>query len=525
MAFVRGKRIGSWVFGLLVLALACLAGACSNRLVSEEQEENASVPDKNGPSWPMLGGTIGRNLASPNEKNIPGDWNVQKGKEKNLKWTAKLGTMAYGGPVIAGGRIFVGTNNESPRDPKIKGDKGVLMCFRESDGKFLWQAVHDKLPKIEDSDVNDVVKHGVASTPAVDGDRVYYVSNRCELVCADVAGDEATGKAKILWTLDMMGDLGVFPCWLANNSPLVVGDLVYTVTANGVNPTDHHKLVNPDAPSFVAVNKKTGKVVWKDNSPGKNIMEGQWSNPAAAEVGGVMHIIMPGGDGWLRGFEAGTGKLLWKFDCNPKKSVFKPGGGGDRNYLVATPVVHDGKVYVGVGQDPETGGGAGHLWCIDIAKEPKNKDKDLSPVKDNFDPKAAVNKDSGLVWHYGELIANPQGNERDFSFGRTISTVAIHDGLVYAAELDGFLHCLDAKTGEKYWVHDFKVGTWDSPYYVDGKVFMGMDNGEMLVYAHGKKLKEPTKIDMSPSLKVPPVAVNGVLYVNNGANLYAIAKK
>ena len=96
--------------------------------------------------------------------------------------------MPTAGPVIAGGKIFVGTNNERPRDPSIKGDKGILMCFRESDGKFLWQAVHDKLPNADD---NDLAKQGVGSTPAVDGNRVYYVSNRCELVCADVDGDQA----------------------------------------------------------------------------------------------------------------------------------------------------------------------------------------------------------------------------------------------------------------------------------------------------------------------------------------------
>ncbi len=161
----------------------------------------------------MLGGTISRNLANATEKNIPGDWSIKtdkKGKEKNIKWSAHLGSVAYGGPVIAGGRIFVGTNNEAPRDPAINGDKGIMMCFRESDGKFLWQAVHDKLPN---PDENDYGKTGIASVPAVDGNRLYYVSNRCELVCADVAGDEAAGKAKIVWKLDMIKELDVYPCY------------------------------------------------------------------------------------------------------------------------------------------------------------------------------------------------------------------------------------------------------------------------------------------------------------------------
>ena len=127
----------------------------------------------------------------------------------------------------------------------------------------------------------------------------------------------------------------------------------------------------PNAPSFLAVHKDTGKVAWSSNLPGTNIMDGQWSNPAAVEVNGQKQVLFPGGDGWLYAFEPKTGELIWKFDCNPKKSVFKPAAGvGTRNYLLATPVAVDGKVYIGVGREPEAGPGLGHLWCIDAPKKP-----------------------------------------------------------------------------------------------------------------------------------------------------------
>lgn len=465
--------------------------------------------------------SILRNLTNIVEKGIPTDFSIKKGAEKNVKWSAQLGQQyAYGGPVVAGGKVFVGTNNERPRDPSIKGDKGILMCFRESDGKFLWQIVHDKLPDVEH---NDCAKHGVASGPAVDGDKLYYVSNRCEIICADVAGDEATGKGKIVWNFDMVKELGVYPCYLANCSPLILGDLVFAITANGVDP-GNHTLPAPDAPSFVAVNKKTGKLVWKDASPGKNIMEGQWSSPVAAVVNGKAQVIFPGGDGYLYSFDPPTGKLLWKFDCNPKKTTFKPGGRGDKSYLVATPVIYDNKLYIGTGQNPEDGPGVGHLWCIDITKTPKNDAKDLSPVNDNFDPAAPENKDSGLVWHFGgKIMPAPADGGREVHFGRTISTLAIHDGLVYAAELEGFFHCLDANTGKKLWEFDLKDGTWNSPFYVDGKVYIGTDGGDLFVFQHGKELKPPAKINMDSSMKTPPTAANGVLFVSNGNMLYAVS--
>ncbi len=491
------------------IGLVLLGAVCS---------QSAPAPAVKGHTWPMFGGTVHRNLVSETT-GLPATWSVAEGKTKNIKWSAKLGNKALGGPIVAGGRIFVGTNR--PHGSDEDEDKGVLMCFRESDGKFLWQAVHES-----NKDGTGAQGYGIVSSPCVDGDRLYYVNNRWEVVCADVAGDGE--KAKILWKLDMVKDLKVYPGGLSGSlsicSPLVVDDLVFVVTANGAE--GKNKVPAPDAPSFVALNKTTGKLVWEDHSPGKNIMDGQWGNPAAARVNGQWHVYFPGGDGWLYAFEAKTGKLVWKFDCNAKKADFRPGGRGTRNYFVNTPVVWENKLYIATGRQPDDGNGEGHLWCIDITKTPKNDDKDLSPVGDNFDPKAAVNKDSGLVWHFGGSVdPKPEGAGREYVFGRTVSTVAIHDGLLYAPELAGYLNCLDARTGKKHWEQDLKTPTLSSPLVADGKVYMGTEEGSMFVFAHGKELKKPTKIDMDQALLSPPTAINGVLYVSNGNYLFAIGAK
>src|SRR5262249_2749678 len=158
-------------------------------------------------------------------------------------------------------------------------------------------------------------------------------------------------------------------------------------------------------PSFLAVHKRTGRVVWKSAAPGRNILHAQWSNPTYATAGGVPQVIFPGGDGWLYAFEPRGGQLLWKFDCNPKAAVYTLGGGGTRHHCVATPVVWENKLYVGVGDDPEHKKGVGHLWCIDLVRavthRRTNKGHDVSPVNDAFDRRAAVNKRSALAWHYG----------------------------------------------------------------------------------------------------------------------------
>src|SRR6185312_10262421 len=136
----------------------------------------ASASDPGSSDWPMWGGTADRNMVS-NMKGLPTSWDVKS--KKNVKWVAALGSQSYGNPVVSGGQIYVGTNNEGVRDPKVTGDKGILMAFRESDGEFLWQAVSDKLVA---GRVNDWPYQGVCSSSLVEGDRVYYVTNRAELV-------------------------------------------------------------------------------------------------------------------------------------------------------------------------------------------------------------------------------------------------------------------------------------------------------------------------------------------------------
>src|SRR5215213_10100272 len=95
-----------------------------------------------GGDWPMWGGTADRNMVSTMQ-GIPTSWDLKT--RKNVKWMAELGSQSYGNPVVAGGQVYVGTNNELVRNPKEGGDRGVVMCFRESDGKFLWQHTNEKL--------------------------------------------------------------------------------------------------------------------------------------------------------------------------------------------------------------------------------------------------------------------------------------------------------------------------------------------------------------------------------------------
>jgi outer membrane protein assembly factor BamB len=475
--------------------------------------------------WPVFGGTASRNMVNLTERNIPGEWHIARSADgkgvdlkasKHLKWAVALGSRSYGGPTVADGKVFIGTNNHAPRDPKIKGDKGVVMCFRESDGQFLWQIVHDKLPS---GQVHDWPNEGICATPCVEGDRLYYTSNRCEAVCAN------TADGKIVWRLDMMKDLNVFPHNMTAASPLIAGDTLFVVTANGVDE-GHINIPSPSAPSFLAVDKKTGKVKWQSAAPGKDIMHGQWSNPTYAAVPGKPQIIFPGGDGWLYSFEPETGKLIWKFDANPKDAKYELGGRGAKSDFIGTPVVVGSQCFIGTGQDPEHYEGIGHLWCIDLTKTGDVSpelvvDAKASPVKTKPNPNSAA------VWHYGGPTTKEDQEklQRDYYYGRTMSTVSVHDGLVYAGELAGYVHCLDAKTGKVHWVHDLKSGVWGSTYWVDNKVFIATEDGDVWVFPHGSKKPDPKRMETPQAVRSTPIAVNGVLYIMSESYLYAVANK
>jgi outer membrane protein assembly factor BamB len=444
--------------------------------------------------WPMWGGSPDRNMVSP-MKGLPIEWDLRTGR--NVKWVAELGSQSYGNPVVANGVVLVGTNNEALRDPSQAGDRGVLKAFRESDGEFLWQATHEKLAS---GRANDWPFQGIASSPLIIGDIGYYVSNRAQVIAVDIHGfrngntgpyteETRTGPhdPDFVWIFDMMEEVGVFPHNLANSSPVAHGDLLFLTTSNGQDES-HVNVPSPRAPALVALNRHTGELVWEDNSVDDRILHGQWSPPAVGTIGGVVQVVHAQGDGWIRGYVAETGEKLWEFDTNPKDSVWPK----TRNELISTPVIYDNVVYISNGQDPEHGEGVGHAYAIDATRR-----GDIT--------------ESGRIWHYDRIR-------------RSISTPAIKDGLIYMADFSGFLHCLDLKTGEPHWVHDMFAAVWGSPMIIDDKVYLGDEDGDVVVLQHGRELKVLAETNMNSSVYSTPVPANGVLYIMNRNQLYALAE-
>lgn len=506
--------------------------------------------------WPQWGGRNSRNMVSEETglpdsfepgKKMPSGRGIDPATTKNVKWTARLGSAAYGNPTVARGKVFLGTDDltvsEDPRFTRSKG--GLVKCLDEATGELVWQLVCPKRSNIP-KEMHFSHQHlGVCSSPTVDGGRVYVVSSAGDVLCLDVDGqadgndgpyadegqylashgkkpvDLSERDGDILWRFDPIEELGVFVHDAASCSVLVHGDVVYLSTSNGVNEA-HDAVIAPEAPAMIALDKRTGRLVARENEGiSARLFHCQWSSPSLAEVDGKALVLFGGGDGVCYAFEALADvpkepadlKLVWSYDCNPPEYKYRDGkpipyyeGDKRKRYstnendgkyvgpsqIIATPVFHAGQVYVAIGQDPAHGRGKGLLHCIDATQT-----GDVTAT--------------GKIWSYDGL-------------DRSMATVTIADGLVYASDVAGRLHCLDADTGQVYCVHDLGAETWGGALVADGKLYIG-NKRQFFILAAGREPKVLSQLRLGSPAYSTPIAANGVVYVASQRYLWAVAQE
>lgn len=485
-----------------------------------------------GADWPQWGGDASRNMASP-ETGLPvqfGPGSVQLGTARidpstteGVRWVAKLGNRCHGNPTVSAGRVYVGTNNESPADPKYVGDRSVLLCLSESTGELEWQF---NVPKLRSGKVTDFDYLGICSSPTVVGDRVYIVTNRCEVVALDVNGmadgndgpfvDEGAylnwpygepmalseSDADIVWVYDMRSELGVVPHNATASSILVVGDRAYVTTSNGVD-WSHSNMSAPSAPALICLDRHTGSLLARERSGiSERTFHGNWSSPAHGVVGGQEQVIFGAGDGFLYGFDPeprdGTLAELWRFDCNPPEYRAvggRPGGYGRRkgpSEVLGTPVIDGVHIYATIGQDPINGPGSGHLVCLST----ENVGSDGVPR---------------VTWSTKSLQ-------------RSLSTVAVSAGLVFAADVAGTLHCFDAVTGKRHWTEHLQGAVWGSPMVAGDVVYICTEDGDLSAYAAAPVRKLLGRTIFDEPVYSTPVIANGALYVATPTQLYSAGR-
>lgn len=478
-----------------------------------------------GADQAQWGQRYSRNMVS-SETDLPSSFDLKTGR--NVKWTIGLGSETWSTPVVAAGKILIGTNNHRPRDPRHQGDRGILLCLNEADGSFCWQLV---APKIQGDRYKDWPGVGMVSPATVENNCVYMVTNRNVVMCLDIHGqangndgpcrDEGrlmvlsdeeplrvtSSDADILWTYDIPAELGIYPHDSAHSAILIHEQFLYINTSSGLNG-DHDAVRVPDAPSLIVLDKESGRLVAQENEGiGHRIFHSTWSSPALGVVNNRPLVFFGGGDGIVYAFNAvrsappdGTVQklqLVWRFDCDPeapKENIhtYIRNRRISPSNIKSMPVFYNNRVYVTVGGDIWWGKHQAWLKCIDATGQ-----DDIT--------------ESGELWSY------PLKQH-------CCSTPSIQDDLVFVADCGKTIHCIGANTGKAHWLHPTKGAIWGSTLVADGKVYVGNRRREFLILAATpqKQILHTTTFDSN--IVSTPTAANGVLYITTMNKLYALKK-
>ncbi|MBC8468166.1 MAG: PQQ-like beta-propeller repeat protein [Planctomycetes bacterium] len=385
--------------------------------------------------WPQFHG--------PNRDNISTETGLLKKWPDNgpvLLWTARGLGHGYSSISIADGMIYTAGSIE----------KDTVVIALNLDGKILWQVKNGK------AFTGD--RPGTRGTPTIDGDRLFHQSPHGNLICLDAkTGDR-------IWELNIIEKFkSKIPNWALAESLLVDGN---------------HLISSPGGPQtyMVALNKKTGSVVWK--SPGTGELAG-YASPTLIEYKGLRIIITLTLKGMI-GVNADTGELLWHI---------KHESYADENVLM--PIFHDGEVFISTLK-------AGSVkWKVNV----KNDKVSLEEI---WRTEELDNHHGGVILLNGNLYGTSTFRNRNL------------------------LVCLDWKTGRNKYM-DKCVGKV-SLKYADGMLYTLSIDGVM-----GLVRPTPEGHELVSSFEIPkggkgnswahPVVCGGRLYIRHGEFLYAYSLK
>jgi outer membrane protein assembly factor BamB len=381
------------------------------------------------PDWPQFRG--------PNRDDLSKDRNLLKEWPRDgppLVWKGAGVGGGYSSLAVAGERIYTLGN---------KGNVTQMHALDRKTGKLLWSV--------------EVGRAGgsLGCTPTVDGDRVYALGQAGDLVCVD-----ATQK-EVAWRLNFHKDFaGRCGGWRYCESPLVDGDRLIC-TPGGKDAI------------IVALDKKTGKVVWKARSPFDDPQAG-YSSIVVAEVGKVRHYVQLTGSGVL-GVRASDGKVLWTHDKLARNTANIP-----------TPIVLGDHVFAAAGYNKggvllklsktEDGVEATEVY---YKHELRNKhggvvlvgDHVFGDCDDSGTPYCAEVKTGKVLWRRKHTRGGGSGS----------AAVTYADGHLYFLYQDGTLALVKASADGYEEAGRFKVagiGTpaWAHPVVVGGKLYLRGNN-------------------------------------------------
>ncbi len=414
-------------------------------------------------NWPQWRGPAGLGVSA--EKNLPTEWTAKK----NIKWKTPIAGRSHSSPIVWGNKIFVTTAVEGPVIPGAKavkhmmGDKEFLhpdsigadrkhtfkvICLNASTGKILWeQTAFEGTPY----DNRHRKSSFAASTPATDGKYVYAFFGSEGLYAFDMSG-------KLAWKADL-GKLGT------------VG------MGTGTSPILHDNLVvmqcdedNGDASFIVALDKKTGKEVWK--TPRK--VQVSWATPILVRTAKRAELITSGTEA-IVAYDPATGKELWRHK-------------GVESNAVPSPVADNEVVFLS----------AGFPAKIVMAIR-------LGAAGDLTDS-------ANVAWKHSKGTAY-------------VPSPILYGDYLYLTTDRGILTCINAKTGEVVYEGGrvpIPATFTASPVAFDGKILLTSEDGDTFMVKAGPKHEILGSNSVGEPVYASPAIADGRIFIRGEKNLYAI---
>ena len=394
-------------------------------------------------NWPQWRGPTNDGVSK--ETGLPTEWS----DAKNIAWTLKMPGKSGATPAVWGERIFL---------TSADGNAIVLLCV-STEGKELWTrkfATGDKSFRNEGNNASP--------SPSTDGQHVYVFAGTGDLACFDFDGKEA-------WHFNVQERYGRWKTnWGLHTSPLLDGDRLYL------------QLLNNNGRSVVALDKATGKEVWKTEhkSDGYGENPDSYASPVIWRKGKDAYLITHGND-YAIAHRLEDGSEIWRVGgLNPKNNY------NATLRFVATPVA-----------------------TPDLIVVPSAKDHGVVGLK----PDAEGSVMPGSKYEAWRLRSGTPD----------VPSPLVYEGCVYLCREKGSLVCLDAKTGAAHYTKQLHSALYRaSPVAADGRIYLTASDGVVTVVKAGPTFEQVAENRLPDSLYASPVISNGRIYLRGWKTLYAI---
>ena len=400
--------------------------------------------------WLQFRGPNGNGHADA--KQLPLTWS----ETQNVKWKTAIHGKAWSSPIILDGRVWLTTANE-------KGTELSVLCVDAESGKIL---IDQKIFDVPNPQYCIPFNSYASPTPVAEPGRVYVTWGSPGTACLD----SATGK--VLWE---RRDMECNHFRAAGSSPIIWNDLLLM----HFDGSDHQYVI--------ALDKKTGKTVWKTNRSvdfkdlgpdGKPKADGDFrkafSTPVITTIGGQTTMLSLGSNS-LYAYDPATGKELWRVEHRGCHSGSP------------TPVLGHGLIFACMGLS------RGELWTI----KPGGS--------------GVLDEKTAVAWKLNRNVP-------------TRASILLVDDLLYMADDSGVTTCLDAKTGAEVWKQRIRGNFSASPLYAAGRIYFFAENGTAAVVAPGREYKLLAENKLDGGFMASPAVLGKALIVRSKTHLYRIGE-